>query len=181
MDIRRLMPPGRALTVAASATALAITVAGCGGSSGGKDAVAPQSSGSAATIGVTDGHLVDGLGRTLYLFEADTSSTSTCEEACADAWPPVTTSGDAKATGAVKTSLLGTTDRGDGSTQVTYGGHPLYRYSGDTSPGDMNGAGSEAFGAEWYPLKTSGDALEDEESDSDTSPTPSGGDYSYDY
>jgi predicted lipoprotein with Yx(FWY)xxD motif len=180
MDIRRSLTQRRGVVGAASLTAIAIAAAGCGGSSGG-DAVTPQASGSTATIGATDGHLVDGLGRTLYLFEADTGSTSTCAAACATEWPPVTTDADPLAAGAVKPGLLGTTERSDGATQVTYGGHPLYRYGGDSAPGDMNGAGSEAFGAEWYPLTTSGEALEDEENEPDDSPTPNDGQYTYDY
>jgi predicted lipoprotein with Yx(FWY)xxD motif len=169
----------RARGTAVAIGVLALTVAGCGGSSSGKDAVTPRSSGAAATVGVTDGHLVDGLGRTLYLFEADTGSTSTCSDACAGAWPPLTTDGEPLAAGAVSSGMLGTTQRSDSSTQVTYGGHPLYRYGGDSAPGDMNGAGSDAFGAEWYPVTPAGEALEDEaQPDDTTSPSSS---YSYDY
>src|SRR5256886_14032947 len=79
--------------------------------------------------------LVDGNGKTLYLFEADTSTQSTCSGACAQAWPPVTTKGAPKAAGGASASLLGTTARSDGTTQVTFGGHPLYSFTGDTKPG----------------------------------------------
>ena len=171
----------RGILAAATLSAIALAAAGCGGSSGGDTStLEPGASGSAATIGVTGGHLVDGLGRTLYLFEADTDSTSTCADACAGAWPPLTTSGDPIAAGAAKAALLGTTERDDGSTQVTYDGHPLYRYGGDSSPGDMNGAGSDAFGAEWYPVMPSGEALEDEAKPDDATPSDDDG-YSYDY
>lgn len=151
--------------------AIAVLAAGCGGSSSGggaTDAVTPAAStssaspGQAVAIGVSDGHLVDGSGRTLYLFEADKSTTSTCSGACATAWPPVTTEGAPTAASGAKASLLGTSKRDDGTTQVTYAGHPLYLFSGDSAPGDTNGAGSEAFGAEWYPVTPAGDTQEDE-------------------
>src|SRR4051794_21919356 len=172
------------------ALAVVVTAAACGGSSsGGGDAVTPQSSGgsgssgSAVTVGTSDGHLVDGTGRSGYLFEADTGSTSTCAGACASAWPPVTTSADAQPDGPVKAAKLGTTQRDDGSTQVTYAGHPLYYYGGDSAPGDTNGQGSEAFGAEWYLVAPSGESVEeggDGESGGGgggSDPSPSG--YSY--
>jgi predicted lipoprotein with Yx(FWY)xxD motif len=166
------------------ALAVVVTATACGGSSNGADAtVTPRSSALAATtIGVADGHLVDPSGMTLYLFEADKSTTSTCSAACAAAWPPVTTQGDPEADGAAKADALGTTRRSDGATQVTYAGHPLYRFSGDTAPGDMNGAGSEAFGAEWYPVTPAGEALETGKSGDDMAPSPStSGDSSYSY
>ena len=79
--------------------------------------------------------LVDGHGRTLYLFQKDKTTRSTCSGACATDWPPLLTSGKAKASGSVRKALLGTTKRSDGSTQVTYKGHPLYTYSGDQKAG----------------------------------------------
>ena len=106
--------------------------------------------------------LVDGNGRALYLWEADDGAKSTCSRACAQAWPPLTATGTPKASGAVKASLLGTTTRADGSREVTYAGHPLYRFSGDKGAGDVNGQGSDAFGAEWYVLAPSGRKVEHE-------------------
>ncbi|MBB4660905.1 COG4315 family predicted lipoprotein [Conexibacter arvalis] len=103
--------------------------------------------------------LVDGGGRTLYLFERDTTSTSTCDGACAAEWPPLTTSGRATAAGKASTARLGTTRRADGTTEVTYAGHPLYRYAGDAAPGDTHGQNIDAFGAEWYVLAPSGTAV----------------------
>jgi len=104
--------------------------------------------------------LVDGNGKTLYLFEADTSTQSTCSGGCAQAWPPVTTNGAPKAAGGASASLLGTTARSDGTTQVTFGGHPLYSFTGDTKPGDTNGEGSTAFGAGWDVLTPTGEKIE---------------------
>ena len=100
--------------------------------------------------------LVDGHGRTLYLFQKDKTTRSTCSGACATDWPPLLTSGKAKASGSVRKALLGTTKRSDGSTQVTYKGHPLYTYSGDQKAGDTNGQGVSAFGARWYAVTPSG-------------------------
>jgi predicted lipoprotein with Yx(FWY)xxD motif len=68
----------------------------------------------------------------LYVFSADRGPSSTCYGACAKAWPPMLTKGAPTAAG-LNPSLLGTTMRHDGSLQVTYGGHPLYYWSGDTT------------------------------------------------
>lgn len=101
--------------------------------------------------------LVDRLGRTLYLFEKDHSRrSSTCSGACAQAWPPVTTTGTPVAGRGVSASKIGTFRRASGKRQVTYNGHPLYRYVGDSRPGDTNGQGSRAFGAGWYVMNAAG-------------------------
>src|SRR2546423_2285102 len=125
---------------------------------------APSSPSGSATISVQGSSLgqilVDGNGKTLYLFEADTSAQSTCSGACAQAWPPVTTSGAPKAAGGASASLLGTSARSDGTTQVTFGGHPLYSFTGDTKPGDTNGEGSTALAAGWDLLSPTGGKIE---------------------
>jgi predicted lipoprotein with Yx(FWY)xxD motif len=107
--------------------------------------------------------IVDGKSHTLYLFEKDKHGKSACSGACATAWPPLLTKGKPKASGSVKASKLGTTKRSDGTTQVTYGGHPLYTFIGDhNTPGKTTGEGSKAFGAEWYVVGTNGKKIEDE-------------------
>jgi predicted lipoprotein with Yx(FWY)xxD motif len=125
---------------------------------------APSASSGPATISVRASSLgqilVDGNGKTLYLFEADTSASSTCSAACAQAWPPVTTNGGPKAAGSATQSLLGTTTRSDGTKQVTYNGHPLYYFINDTKPGDVTGEGSTQFGAGWDVLSAAGDKIE---------------------
>ena len=78
--------------------------------------------------------LVDAKGRALYLWDADHGSKSSCSGACAQAWPPLTTTSTPKAGGKAKASLLGTTKRSDGSREVTYAGHPLYYFAGDSDP-----------------------------------------------
>jgi predicted lipoprotein with Yx(FWY)xxD motif len=105
--------------------------------------------------------LVDSKGHTIYLFEKDKTKKSTCSGACATNWPPVTTSGSPKASGGVNARKLGTTKRSDGSTQVTYNGHPLYLFVADQNrPGSTKGEGVDAFGAEWYVLGTNGKKIE---------------------
>jgi predicted lipoprotein with Yx(FWY)xxD motif len=73
--------------------------------------------------------LYDDSGQPIYLFDAETTSQPECYGECAEAWPPVLTKGTPRAKGAVRSDLLGTTDRKDGSVQVTYAGHPLYFYA----------------------------------------------------
>jgi predicted lipoprotein with Yx(FWY)xxD motif len=154
------------LIPAAAAAAVALAVAGCGGSSVPAKTAAASAPGSGvatiktATTGLGT-FLVDGEGRTLYLWKADTGSMSTCDGACAEAWPPATTSGAPKASGGVKGSLLGTTKRSDGTLEVTYAGHPLYRYAGDAKPGDTAGQGSDGFGADWLVVQPSGSAIDE--------------------
>jgi predicted lipoprotein with Yx(FWY)xxD motif len=104
--------------------------------------------------------LVDDSGRTLYLWEADRTARSTCDGACAQAWPPLTTSGAARAAGGAQATLLGTVRRSDGTMQVTYAQHPLYYYSGDTAAGQTSGQNSDGFGAEWYVVTPTGAADE---------------------
>lgn len=113
-----------------------------------------------ATAGKLGTILVDAKGHTLYLFEADKSTKSTCNGACAAAWPPLLTSGKPTAGGSAKSDLLGTTKRSDGKSQVTYHGHPLYGYAGDSKPGDTNGEGLNQFGAAWYVLNVSGQKVD---------------------
>lgn len=167
------------------ATALALAaagIAGCGGGSstssststgggaysrGATATQTPAASGSTAAkvrVARTDiGHiLTDGEGRTLYLFEKDTGTKSTCFDACATGWPPLTTKGTPTAVSGGRMGELGTTTRPDGVEQVTYAGHPLYYFQGDKQPGQTTGEGLKAFGAEWYALSASGKKVEEE-------------------
>ena len=73
--------------------------------------------------------LYDASGQPIYLFDAETTSRPRCYDECAEAWPPVLTRGTPRAMGQVSASLVGTTRRSDGTTQVTYAGHPLYYYA----------------------------------------------------
>jgi predicted lipoprotein with Yx(FWY)xxD motif len=148
--------------------AVAVVVAGCGGGGGSSGAAAHAASagtpapmhGAAATV--TTRHtrvgtvLVDSQGRTLYLFKKDESPMSTCYGGCASLWPPLTVKGKPTVGGAAAMSKLGTSKRHDGTTEVTYAGHPLYTYAGDTKAGDVNGQGLDQFGAEWDSVPPSG-------------------------
>jgi predicted lipoprotein with Yx(FWY)xxD motif len=97
--------------------------------------------------------LVDSKGMTLYLFTKDTPNTSNCSGGCATAWPPLLTSGAPTAGAGLTASMLGTTMRADGTTQVTYNGWPLYYYANDKAAGDTNG---EGVGSVWYVITPAG-------------------------
>lgn len=104
--------------------------------------------------------LVDSRGRTLYLFEKDTPGRSACTGVCAGYWPPLLTRSKPIAGRKAKQSLLGVIRRSDGTRQVTYAGHPLYRFVEDTKPGRTAGEGLDQFGAEWYVLAPAGSRIE---------------------
>ena len=145
---------------------VALVVAACGGSSGGSSggayggSTASHPSGGKGSVALASTSLgkvlVDGNGRTLYLFEADKGTMSNCGGACASAWPPLTTSGKPSAGAGVVAAKLGTAKRADGTTGVTYDGHPLYTYAGDGAPGQTTGEGLTDYGAPWYALSAAG-------------------------
>jgi predicted lipoprotein with Yx(FWY)xxD motif len=166
--------------VGAAVLIVALALAGCGGGSSSSGASGSSSTkstttslppvakpppnaeegtvfvslGSAAGLGQV---LVDSEGHTLYAFSGDSPKTSTCEGACAKAWPPLLDGdGEPQPSNGAGASRLGTITRADGSRQVTYAGHPLYAFTGDKQPGEANGNGSTAFGGTWSALKGSG-------------------------
>ena len=159
----------RKLVVPAAAVGFALAAAACG-SPGGYSAAAKGSSYSVApaaassSVAIAKGKLgqmlVDPKGRTLYLFEADKGTTSTCYNACAQAWPPLLTSSAPNAGAGVNGADLGTTTRTDGAMQVTFHGHPLYYYVVDTKPGDISGQDLNQFGAKWYVLGPNGNKID---------------------
>jgi len=93
--------------------------------------------------------LVNQDGRTVYLFTNDTGSTSTCTGSCINTWPAVISGGEANVSGGADDSKVGTTNAG----QVTYDGHPLYYYSGDSGAGEANGQG---IGGIWFAVTPDG-------------------------
>lgn len=95
--------------------------------------------------------LADSKGLTLYWYTKDTRMSSACTGGCAQAWPPLTGTGMA-AMGVHLTGKLGTITRSGGVTQVTYKGHPLYLYAGDTEPGQIKGNG---LGGVWHVMHVS--------------------------
>jgi predicted lipoprotein with Yx(FWY)xxD motif len=122
--------------------------------------VSQAAAGSSATVKTRHGKLgtflVDGKGRTLYLFQKDKTAKSTCSGDCAAAWPPLLTSGKAKAAGSARQDLIGTITRADGTIQVTYNDHPVYRFANDKKAGDTKGQAVRAFGAKWYVISRGG-------------------------
>jgi predicted lipoprotein with Yx(FWY)xxD motif len=105
-------------------------------------------------------YLVDGTGKSLYLFVIDTNGKSMCSGACAQAWPPLITTGQPTAGPGVTASKLTTITRSDGSTQVAYAGHPLYYFEGDTSAGMTTGQGINNFGGLWWLVSPAGTAIQ---------------------
>ncbi len=167
------MPHHRLGAAALSLSALALAAAGCGSSSSTSSTSTGQStaasvtnpasssSGSATIVSAASTPkfgtvLVSSKGLALYDFKKDSGTKSACYGACAKVWPPLTTSGPPKAAGGAESSKLGTIKRTDGSTQVTYAGHPLYTYTADMEPGEVNGDGINSFGGIWHALDPSG-------------------------
>ena len=102
--------------------------------------------------------LTSASGRTLYLFEGDTKTKLGCSGGCLKVWPPLWASGSAAAASGASSSALGTTKRGS-SKQVTYHGHPVYTYSGDSKAGQVWGQGLKLNGKLWYAISPSGIAM----------------------
>jgi predicted lipoprotein with Yx(FWY)xxD motif len=164
----------------------ALAIAGCGGSSNDSSAEAssgggaygggsetseattpssPEKTGAAvvsvASVPKLGRVIVDASGHTLYDFHKDKGTTSACYGACEKGWPPLTTESTPQAGEGAMSSKLGTTERKDGTMQVTYAGHPVYTFVEDKKPGEANGNDVSAFGGEWYALEASGEEPED--------------------
>jgi predicted lipoprotein with Yx(FWY)xxD motif/cytochrome c5 len=104
------------------------------------DAEAPAATVQVSSSETLDAYLVDGNGRTLYHFFNDApDGVSRCYDPCTNRWLPFLTGGEAAPGEWLEASSLSTTDREDGTTQVTYKGWPLYYFSGDENPGDALG------------------------------------------
>jgi predicted lipoprotein with Yx(FWY)xxD motif len=170
--------------VAALALIALLAVAGCGSSSdssssggggayGGGDekpttsaSSEPSGDGTVAVVTAAAAPklgkiIVDSKGLTLYDFHKDKGGKSACYGACEQGWPPLRSEGEPQAGEGAMASKLGTTERKDGTTQVTYDGHPLYTFVEDKKPGEANGNDTSAFGAQWYALLPSGEEAGD--------------------
>jgi predicted lipoprotein with Yx(FWY)xxD motif len=181
------MPAPVKVGVPLAAAALLAAACSSGGSGSSSSAATPASSSPAAansgnaaasssliisTASSSAGPvLINGSGRAVYVWAKDTKDMSACTGACASAWPPVQPTGTVTAALSAASSDLGTITRSDGTKQVTYDGHPLYYFSGDSGSGQANGQGSDAFGAKWWLVTPSGADV----TASVTSFTPSGG------
>ena len=104
--------------------------------------------------------LVDGSGRTVYLFAADIASASNCYGDCASVWPPLMAKGTLDGGAGINQSLLSTTTRREGTLEVTYNGHPLYYFVSDKQAGDTTGQAISSFGAVWYVVSAAGSKVE---------------------
>ena len=165
----------RLLVLLAAASLLAF--AGCGDDddddSGGEEAAvtteteaattteAQPPAGGGTTIKTADSQfgqvLFDGEDQAIYFFDKEKSSTSECYGACAEAWPPVLTKGQPEAGSGADAAMLGTTERDDGTTQVTYNGRPLYYY--DEPPGQVSCHNVDEFGGLWLVVDPAGNAV----------------------
>jgi predicted lipoprotein with Yx(FWY)xxD motif len=136
-----------------------LVVAGCGGSSkdGGGSASARAGSATVGTITVIGyGKALATSGHPLYLLSSDPPGGSRCTDGCTSTWPPLTTKGPPTAGPGADSSLLSTSKRADGSTQVLYDKHALYMHRGR---GLVSGAGVRAEGGIWYLVGPSGKAI----------------------
>jgi predicted lipoprotein with Yx(FWY)xxD motif len=116
-------------------------------------------------------YLTDGSGRSVYLFLKDTGDSSSCYDACAAAWPPIVSTAQPVATdAAVRTEMLGTSKRHDGTMQMTYKKAPLYYYGDDKRSGDITGQNKEEFGGKWYLVSPAGGKQEGKETASKRTP-----------
>jgi predicted lipoprotein with Yx(FWY)xxD motif len=103
--------------------------------------------------------LVDGQGRTLYLFAKDTGDQPSCTGTCAGYWPPVPANGAVHAGGGASATDLGMIAESGGGEQLSYAGHPLYYFVGDHKAGDTTGQALNQFGGLWYALTPTGTAV----------------------
>ena len=160
---------GVALLAAACSSGASGTSGGYGGGYGAGNT--PTTTGAAAvpsatatTLDLANSNLgqilVDSKGRSVYLFGADTGMNSTCTSAgCIAEWPPLIANGTPQVGAGLAGNELGTTTRADGHQQVTYAGHPLYYFAGDTQAGATAGQGINDNGGPWYLVHTDGTAV----------------------
>jgi predicted lipoprotein with Yx(FWY)xxD motif len=185
---------GLAVALGAALLTVACSSSGSGSSSapasaepaGGSTGSAAAAAGSGLVITTKSGSagafLTDGSGRAVYLWTKDGKDSSACSGACAGAWPPVTATGAVTASGGVNTADLSTITTSGGGKQVVYDGHPLYYFSGDSGPGQVNGQGSDGFGAKWWLVDPAGTSITaavtvPSGAGSSASPTSGGGRY----
>jgi predicted lipoprotein with Yx(FWY)xxD motif len=152
------------LTSAALLCALAIVLAACGSDEPTGSAAPPATTAAPAAAGTTVAVatvaagevLVDGEGRTLYIFTKDQGDQSACSGECAANWPALKSDTTPTAGPGVDASKLAVATQADGSSQVTYGGMPLYYFAADTKAGDVKGQG---VGDVWWMLAPDGQVI----------------------
>ncbi|HWD64762.1 MAG TPA: hypothetical protein VG405_06270 [Solirubrobacteraceae bacterium] len=147
---------------AANASASTGGVGAYGGGSGSSQPASTSTSTSGPTVKLANTSrgklLVDSRGFTLYLFTKDTHNVNSCVKVtgCTAAWPALTVTGQPSAGSGVSKSLLGTIKLPNGREQVTYAGHPLYGYTGDSRPGSTSYIGATSFGGAWPAANAAG-------------------------
>jgi predicted lipoprotein with Yx(FWY)xxD motif len=141
------------VAVAAAAAALLLTRSSDDGSKAAAARSGPSVRVAHTKLGAI---LVDGRGRTLYLYLKDRGAKSACEGRCARVWPPATVDGPPTAGAGVVAAKLTTTQRPDHTRQLVYNGHPLYRLSSDVRPGQIGG---EGFLGTWYVVSAAGNRV----------------------
>jgi predicted lipoprotein with Yx(FWY)xxD motif len=142
------IPPTAALTAAPAATSTA------------EPAAAESVTLQVVRVDKLGSILADGKGLTLYLFSNDAKNTSNCYDQCASAWPPLVAAGQPVLQAGVDPALVGTTQRLDGTAQVTYNGWPLYYYFEDANAGDALG---QAANSVWWVVSGEGNPVKDAE------------------
>lgn len=141
------------ITALLALLAVSVVLAACGSGSshgGGSSTSTTEATVlTSATKAKVGSVIVDAQGRTLYRFTAEAEGLPVCTGACVVTWPPAlagTASGLPEHAATVRRP-------GGGELQLTYDGHPLYRYAGDRSKADANG---EGVGGQWYVVKAAG-------------------------
>jgi predicted lipoprotein with Yx(FWY)xxD motif len=154
LGLAALLVAGCASKKSSSGTPTAASTAAAAAAGGSGAAAAPTGPATVSTQkGALGNYLTDGSGNSLYLYTPDKSSTPTCYGECVAFWPALLTTGAPKAGTGADASRLGTSPRTDGTTQVTYNGHPLYQYMGDKAAGDISGQGKDGT---WYLVTPAG-------------------------
>ena len=155
------MTRSRFIPLLAGAAVIPLTVLAVTAGSGATASTTPQTTTArTATVGVAKTRLgrilVDSHGHTLYLFRKDSAKKSACSGMCATFWPPLLASTKPTVASGARASMVGTIRRSGGKSQVTYHGHPLYRFAKDKKRGDTSGEGLTAFGARWFAVSPAG-------------------------
>jgi predicted lipoprotein with Yx(FWY)xxD motif len=150
-----------AALLASAATASGCTNIGTAPSSAESTTTAPPHATLSTAPSPLGTILVTGTGRTLYDFSRDTSGASACTDVlCTILWPPLTVTGHPSVSGGAQDALVGVIQRPDGTSQVTYAGHPLYTYKEDLSPGMITGQAVRQSGGYWFVLSPSGQQID---------------------
>src|SRR3954469_12090409 len=167
-----------------AAPVVVAALAGCGSSGNATAAAAaPSSTATAAANGpalalrsTSLGRvIVDAHGRTLYAFGHDLKNKSRCSGACASNWPPALSPAKPRVGAGISKAKLRVIKRFDGGRQLSFAGHPLYRYIADRKPGDVNGQGLDFFGGIWYVVSPAGQVVTQAPQSQSSTPSSGGG------